>query len=138
EPARGADRGIRIVAEEGVYLRLRHLAADLFRRVGTKPQRAQPPVDRFEMRIVCRLRGENAAVALLADHDHDLLVLDLLPARRRELRLDPRLARLGLGGLAAVVRGGELEALPAGAARSGERRQCDEREAERIHGSLRL
>jgi hypothetical protein len=79
------------------------------------------------MRIVGRLPGEHHAVTVLADDDHDFLVLDLIQARCGELRLNPGLALFGLG-LAAVIAAGELEALCAGRARA-HGQDGDQREA---------
>src|SRR5262249_10762024 len=86
------------------------LLADFFRAVGSETERAQPLVDRVDVRAVRALAGRNSAVAIFADQHHDLLVLDLVPAWHRELRLHFRLA-LGLRRVVGLVLGRELEAL---------------------------
>src|SRR5499426_3681881 len=111
EALRGRERGVRIVPEVRVDLGLRDLLADLLRRERAQPERAKPRVDHLEVRPVIVLLGDHLAVRLLlADDQHDLLVLDRLPARRREARGDPLRSRR-LRGAVGVALLRELESL---------------------------
>ena len=139
EALRRRQRGVGIIAEVCVDLRLRDLLADFLRRVRGETQRAQPRVDRLEMRAVVLLLRRDVAIALhLADDQHDLPALEVGAAGRGELRGDALLPR-GLLLLRGGVRLRELEALRSHGARERQRRQEQDRDdGKRRHGGNRV
>src|SRR5689334_1443864 len=126
--ARRRQRGVGIVAEIRVDLRLRDLAANLLGRERAKAERLQALVDGLVVASVILLVRLDVAVRLaLADDHHDLLVLELGAARHRQALRD---AILALGCFALLVAPRvllvlrEAETLRAGLSdRDGEREQ---------------
>ena len=134
EALRGRQRGVGVVAEIGVDLGLRDLLADLLRRVRREPERAQPRVDRLEMRPVVLLLRRDVAVRLhLADDHHDLPALEVGAAGRRQLCGDAILPR-GLLGLRGASSG--CENLKPCAPRGSRRQQDRARRAAQARTSV--